>query len=140
MEIDLMGNLKAIAKKLPSTERLFGYAWMVSWFTAIWIYHIQLFITGLFCLFLAIVIFNKSEENRRVELPSLFSMDKSARTLTVQKVYEDNLKWDDNEICSGNATFPSGIIKEGDVITNCNGNVAFRYVPTNTLIGAFDFE
>ena len=67
-------------------------------------------------------------------------MDKSAKTLTVQKIYEKNLRWEDNEICSGNADLPKGTIKEGDVITNCSGNVALRHIPTNTLLGAYDFK
>lgn len=31
---------------------LFVILWIVSWFSAIWVYHIQFFLTGLFCLFL----------------------------------------------------------------------------------------
>ena len=43
-------------------------------------------------------------------------------------------------ICSGNAELPSGLIKEGDVIKKCSGNVALRYIPSNTIFGAYDFE
>ena len=56
------------------------------------------------------------------------------------EIYEENLKWDDHEICSGSALLPSGPIKEGDVIKDCKGNVALRHVPSNTLFGAFNFE
>ena len=31
-------------------------------------------------------------------------------------------------------------IKEGDIVTNCNGNVALRHIPTNTLFGGYDFK
>ena len=67
-------------------------------------------------------------------------MDKSAKTLTVQKIYDNNIRWEENEICSGLAQLPTGVVEEGDTITNCSGNVALRHVPTNTLMGGFDFE
>ena len=117
--------------------------WIICWAAAIWAYHIQFFLTGLFCLFLAIVLlgyFDKKEESKIPKPPVVFSMDKNTKTLTVQKIYESGLKWTDNEVCSGNAVLPSGVIKEGDVVTKCDGNVALRHVPSNTLIGGFDFK
>ena len=140
LDINIIEKLKSIQKKILPIEKLFGYAWIICWFTAIWIYHIQLFITGLFCLFLSYVIFERTDAKREEKLPVLFSMDKNTRTLTVQKIYNTNLSWEDNEICSGNAVLPSGSIKEGDVVINCNGNVALRHIPTNTLIGAYNFK
>ncbi len=140
MDLDVIEKLKSIQKKIPPIEKLFGCAWIICWFTAIWIYHIQLIITGLFCLFLSYVIFERTDIKGKEKLPVLFSMDKNTRTLTVQKIYNSNLNWEDNEICSGNATLPSGTIKEGDVVVNCNGNVALRHIPTNTLIGAYNFK
>ena len=140
LDIDIIEKLKSIQKKILPIEKLFGYAWIICWFNAIWIYHIQLFITGLFCLFLSYVIFERTDTKREEKLPVLFSMDKNTRTLTVQKIYNTNLSWKDNEICSGNAVLPSGPIKEGDVVINCNGNVALRHIPTNTLIGAYNFK
>ena len=140
MDLDVIEKLKSIQKKIPPIEKLFGCAWIICWFTAIWIYHIQLFITGLFCLFLSYVIFERTNIKGKEKLPVLFSMDKNTRTLTVQKIYNSNLNWEDNEICSGNAMLPSGSIKEGDVVVNCNGNVALRHIPTNTLMGAYNFK
>ncbi len=67
-------------------------------------------------------------------------MDKSKRSLIVQKIYEDDLRWENHEICSGAATLPRGPVKEGDKVMNCSGNVALRHVPSNTLLGAFDFD
>lgn len=67
-------------------------------------------------------------------------MDKNSKTLTVQKIYDKEMKWEENEVCSGIATLPSGTIREGDVITNCEGNVALRYIPKNILFGAYDFK
>jgi len=67
-------------------------------------------------------------------------MDKATKTLTVQKIYDSNFHWQKTEICSGNATLPQGTIKQGDKITNCQGNLALRHIPTNTIIGGFNFQ
>ena len=47
-------DLEGILEKIPSTEKLLGLIWIVSWILAIWVYHLQFFLTGLFCLFLII--------------------------------------------------------------------------------------
>ena len=130
-------------ERIPSTEKILGVVWIVSWVLAIWIYHAQFFITGLFCLFLIFIImgrFEKKDVKKKLKPHTIFSMDKNTRTLTVQKIYENNLKWNDHEICSGEAKLPVGSIKEGDSITNCKGNLALRHIPTNTLLGGYDFE
>jgi len=67
-------------------------------------------------------------------------MNKVTKTLTVQKIYDDNLSWEKTEICSGNAVLPKGDIKPGDTVTNCSGNLALRHVPTNVIFGGFDFK
>jgi hypothetical protein len=139
VDIEIIDYIKSIQKSFLSIEKLFGYAWILCWLAAIWIYHIQLFITGLFCLFLAFIIFDRTNAKEETK-PILFSMDKTTATLTVQKIYNASLNWGDHEICSGNANLPSGLIREGDVVHNCSGNVAFRHIPTNTLIGAYDFK
>ena len=43
-------------------------------------------------------------------------------------------------ICSDSAMIPSGLVREDDISTNCSGNVALRHIPTNTLMGAYNFE
>jgi len=137
--MDLDGTLGLI----PSTEKILGIAWIISWILAIWAYPLQFFLTGLFCLFLVFVLigrFDKKEENVEEKPKAVFSMNKNTKTLTVQKIYENDLKWEEHEICSGDATLPSGLIKEGDIVTNCKGNVALRHVPSNTLFGGFNFE
>jgi len=136
-------DLEGILEKIPSTEQILGIIWIVCWICAIWVYHLQFFLTGLFCMFLAYILIShheKDEVTKTPKPPAIFAMDKSTNTLTVQKIYEDNLKWEEHEICSGNASLPTGQIKEGDTVTGCKGNVALRHVPSNTLIGGFDFE
>ena len=135
-------ELEGIVEKIPSTEKILGVVWILSWILAIWMYHVQFFLTGLFCLFLVIILLGKFEkkEEKTSKLPTIFSMDKSTRTLTVQKIYEGDLKWEEHEICSGQANLPTGAIKEGDKVTNCKGNLALRHIPSNTLLGGFNFE
>ncbi len=132
-------------EKIPSTDKILGIIWIVSWICAIWAYHIQFFLTGVFCLFLALLMlgrFDKKEEKpvNTDKPPALFSMDKSTNTLKVQKIYEKNLLWDDHEVCSGDAQLPDGLIKQGDKVKNCKGNLALRHIPSNRLFGCFNFE
>jgi len=130
-------------ERIPSTEKILGVVWILSWVLAIWIYHVQFFLTGLFCLFLIFILlgrFEKKEEKKVTKPPTIFDIDKNTKTLTVQKIYEDGIKWEDHEICSGFATLPTGQIKEGDKVINCEGNLALRHIPSNTLLGGFDFE
>jgi hypothetical protein len=103
-------------------------------------YPFQFFLSGLFCLLLAYMIFDRKEQKEQHQIPAVLTMDKSAKTLTVQKIYEANWKWDESEICSGTGQLPSGHIQEGDTISHCSGNLAIRHIPSNTLLGAFDFE
>ena len=136
----MIDDIGELISKIPPIEKLFGGAWIITWFLAIWVYHIQFFITGLFCLFLAIMLLGHFDEKKKVEIPACFSMDKNTRTLTVQKIHEAELSWNDHEICSGSAMIPSGLDREGDIITNFSGNVTLRNIPTNTLMSAYNFE
>lgn len=136
-------DLDGIIKRVPSTDKILGAMWIISWILAIWVYHLQFFLTGLFCLVLNFILlgrFDRKEEKNIPKPPALFSMDKNTNTLTVKKLYENNLKWEEHEICSGTAILPRGLVKEGDVITNCRGNLALRHIPSNKLFGGFDFE
>lgn len=135
-------DVDAILDKIPSTEKILGAAWIVSWVLAIWMYHLQFFLTGLFCLILSLILSGKFEkhEEKIPKTPAIFSMDKNTKTLKVQKIYESSLKWNDHEICSGTGQLPTGTIKEGDEIRNCKGNVALRHIPSNRLFGGFDFS
>jgi len=133
-------DVRDLINYIPPIEKILGVIWIISWILAIWVYHIQLFLTGLFCLFLTIIILGYFDKEEKNENPISFSMDKNTKTLTVQKIYENGLKWEDNEICSGEAKLPTGQIKQGDKISNCKGNVALRHIPTNKLLGGYNFE
>jgi len=137
MELDF----EELIEKIPSIEKIFGGIWILSWIMAIWFYHIQFFLTGVFCLFLVLLVMgylDKGEE--AAKQPISFKMDRSTHSLKVQKIYDEGLKWEENEICSGYCNLPTGEIKEGDVIKNCEGNIALRHVPSNTIMGGFDFK
>lgn len=141
MRMDL--DFKEILEKIPSIEKIFGGIWILSWILAIWFYHIQFFLTGLFSLFLVLLItgyLEKKEETTEKKPPISFKMDRSTKSLKVQKIYEQGLTWEENEICSGSCKIPTGEIKVGDVLKDCEGNIALRHIPSNTLIGGFDFN
>lgn len=48
-----------MSKEESTLIPIFVLAWIISWFLAIWIFHLQLFLTGLFCIVLAVLIYKK---------------------------------------------------------------------------------
>ncbi len=83
-------DIEDLLDRILPIEKILGLIWIISWVCAIWVYHIQFFLTGLFCLFLVVLIlgfFDKKEEEM-LKLPIVFSMDENTRTLTVQKIYD----------------------------------------------------
>ncbi len=67
-------------------------------------------------------------------------LEQENNTLVVTYVYPSYLIWSDVEVSSGIAMLPSGIISEGDTITNCDGVVTLRWESTNELIGTWIFS
>ena len=57
------------SRKLDITSQVFGWAWVVTWFGAIWIpeYRIRLFFTGGFCLVLGLGAYNQYEKVKKTE-------------------------------------------------------------------------
>ena len=77
------------------------------------------------------------------ETPDIsFEMDMENNTLTVSSVYPENVSWSDiDQIGSGTCDpLPTGNVTVGDEITNCMGVIVLRYIPTNEVLGVFDFE
>jgi hypothetical protein len=77
------------------------------------------------------------------ETPTIiFSMDLENNTLTVSNVYPEDVMWSDiDQIGSGTSNpFPTGNVSMGDMITNCVGIIVLRYIPTNEVLGVFEFE
>jgi len=76
------------------------------------------------------------------EVPEInFEMDMANNTLTVQYINTEDVLWSDiDQIGSGNCDpFPSGTVAVGDMITNCQGIIVLRYIPTNGIIDVFEF-
>ena len=72
-----------------------------------------------------------------------FEKDDTAKTITFTGETCDLYYWEDIEIypgLGGSANLPTGLIKKGDVITNCNGIITLRYVPENMLVAYYDFS
>ncbi|MFW6120006.1 MAG: hypothetical protein ACOC80_03780 [Petrotogales bacterium] len=69
-----------------------------------------------------------------------FEMDIENNTLTV--VSTDTALWSDiDQIGSGSCDpLPTGEVTVGDQITNCIGIIVLRYIPTNDILGVFEFE
>lgn len=82
-------------------------------------------------------------DNQPPETPEItFAMDLENNTLTVVYVNPDNVLWSDlDQIGSGNCDpLPTGNVTVGDIITNCSGTIVIRYIPTNEVIGVFEFQ
>jgi len=77
------------------------------------------------------------------ETPDIsFEMDMENNTLTVSSVYPENVSWSDiDQIGSGTCNpLPTGNVTVGDEITNCIGMIVLRHIPTNEVLGVFNFE
>ena len=77
------------------------------------------------------------------ETPDIsFEMDMENNTLTVRSVYPEDVLWGDiDQIGSGTCNpLPTGNVTVGDEITNCMGMIVLRYIPTDEVLGVFDFE
>lgn len=72
----------------------------------------------------------------------IFMQDSENNTLTVVFVDRDDVLWEDiDQIGSGDCDpLPDGNVTAGDVITNCAGIIVLRYIPTQEVIGLFEFD
>jgi len=79
---------------------------------------------------ISIIVYNSSSD---IEDPTIeFSMDKDARTLTVEDIKNFNLNWEDISVSTGDAILPSsGEVKVNDVISNCYGTIEFMIKDTS---------
>lgn len=71
-----------------------------------------------------------------------FEQDKINRTLTVLSVNPNSVLWNTiAEIGEGNCDpLPDGVVTVGDTLTNCTGIIVLNYLPTNEIIGVFEFD
>ena len=71
-----------------------------------------------------------------------FYMDDVNDTLTVTSVTPEDTLWGDiDQIGSGVCDpLPTGNVSAGDKVTNCSGIIVLRYIPTNGVIGVYEFD
>ena len=71
-----------------------------------------------------------------------FEMDIENNTLVVDYVTPEDILWGDiDQIGSGTSDpLPTGNVTVGDEIANCLGMIVLRYIPTNEVLGVFEFE
>lgn len=71
-----------------------------------------------------------------------FAQDLVNKTLTVISVTPNTVPWSDiDQIGSGHCDpLPNGTVLIGDEITNCSGFIVLRYIPSNEILGVFEFD
>jgi hypothetical protein len=71
-----------------------------------------------------------------------FEQDDTNNTLTVVTAYPADILWNDiTEIGAGSCNpLPEGNVIAGDSLTNCTGILVLQYIPTNEILGVFEFE
>lgn len=71
-----------------------------------------------------------------------FVQDNVTKTLIVASVSPEIVPWSDvDEIGAGSCDpLPTGTIMAGDSIANCTGILVLRYIPTDAVLGIFEFE
>jgi hypothetical protein len=72
----------------------------------------------------------------------VFEQDEVNNTLMVVSVSLDNVLWSDiNQIGSGSCDpLPIGNVTVGGEITNCSGIIVLQYLPTEVILGVFEFN
>jgi hypothetical protein len=72
----------------------------------------------------------------------VFEQDEVNNTLMVVSVNQDNVLWSDiAEIGSGSCDpFPVGNVTVGGEIINCSGIIVLQYIPTEAILGVFEFN
>lgn len=72
----------------------------------------------------------------------IFEQDRTNRTLTVLSVKPQTILWVNIvEIGAGSCDpFPDGAVTVGDVLENCTGIIVLNYMPTDEILGVFEFD
>ncbi|KYK22120.1 hypothetical protein AYK25_02825 [Thermoplasmatales archaeon SM1-50] len=71
-----------------------------------------------------------------------FEQDMINKTLTVLSVNPDSVIWETiAEIGEGSCDpLPEGVVTVGDTLTNCTGIIVLNYLPTDEILGIFEFD
>ncbi len=73
------------------------------------------------------------------ELPAIITFLKRDDTLIVAYA-QKNLGWENIDPLDSSCILPSGEIKAGDKITDCSGEIMLRWIPSNSLLGTWNFS
>lgn len=83
------------------------------------------------------------DPSQQAQTPTIqFEQNDVNNTLTVLAVVPAGILWDDiEEIGAGSCDpIPTGEITAGDMLTNCTGFLVLRHIPTNQIVGVFEFD
>ena len=83
------------------------------------------------------------ESSGTEQIPSLiFVKNDQQKTLMVVSVNPSTIQWGDiQNIGNGSCRKPdSGVVKSGDTIADCSRVITLKHLPTNTLLGSFEFS
>jgi hypothetical protein len=88
------------------------------------------------------IIVNKNGDDTQEEPPNIqFVKDTTNHKLTVASVDPKNLMWSNFEITGVCDTSNLGsTVEAGDYLSSCSGIISIRHIPTNTLIGTWEFQ
>jgi hypothetical protein len=84
----------------------------------------------------------KKDNNENESIPPNITFIKNdvENKLTVDRSFPTDVLWSELEIVGSCNSSSLGLyVLAGDQITNCSGSIRIRHIPTNTLIGIWDF-
>jgi hypothetical protein len=72
----------------------------------------------------------------------VFQQDIVNKTLQVLSINSNDVLWSDiDEIGAGSCDpLPVGNVTVGDILTNCSGIIVLQYIPTQEILGVFEFD
>jgi hypothetical protein len=72
----------------------------------------------------------------------VFQQDTINKTIQVLSINSNNVLWSDiDEIGAGSCDpLPIGNVTAGETLTNCTGIIVLQYIPTQEILGVFEFE
>jgi len=73
------------------------------------------------------------------EIPPIIIFDKKDDFLLVL-IASPDINWSNVNIKSGECNLPSGLIRAGDMVTNCTGYLVLVWILNNSVIGEWDFR
>ncbi|HUT00026.1 MAG TPA: hypothetical protein VMY59_06895 [Candidatus Thermoplasmatota archaeon] len=72
----------------------------------------------------------------------VFQQDTTNKTVQVLSIDSNDVLWSDiDQIGAGSCDpLPVGNVTAGDILTNCTGIIVLQYIPTQEILGVFEFD